>query len=339
MNGFLRVFLAAGALAATTDALAGSGTFGPKTMRVEMPNREVDRPILMPKGWVELALGYDYKRGVGAWTADGERHLWESARWNLHTQTATARYGIAPHVELWASLPFKEGLLVNEPRGVRTSDWSIGDFKLGGRWEIWGEDDPQAQVALESWYKGPSGNETPGSYIGGPLNVTRFVFTTGTPDLYLGVAAKKTFGPLAVGGRVGYTKRFSQLVQYLVELETLQFLGRIKPGDMFTAEASVLGQAGPVALEVVPRFGARGTTAIGTTSPGLNASKNLEDVVGSSGWTLDVDGRLYLNITRGFDVIAWASVPVRGEDLQFFPIEDIHPTLGTTVGGVVEVRY
>jgi hypothetical protein len=192
---------------------------------------------------------------------------------------------------------------------------------------------------LEAWYKGPSGNETPGSYIGGPLNVSRFVFTTGTPDTYLGLAAKKTFGPVAIGGRLGYTKRWSQLVQYLVELETLQFLGRIKPGDLLTAEASVLGQAGPVAIELVPRFGVRGTTAIGTTSPGLNPSKNLDDVAGSGGWTLDIDGRLYVNVTRNFDVIAWGSLPIRGEDLQFFPIEDIHPTLGATFGGVVEVRY
>jgi hypothetical protein len=45
------------------------------------------------------------------------------------------------------------------------------------------------------------------------------------------------------------------------------------------------------------------------------------------------------NLTRGFDIDLGVSVPVVGEDLQFFPIEDIHPTRGVTYSGTLEARF
>ena len=46
-----------------------------------------------------------------------------------------------------------------------------------------------------------------------------------------------------------------------------------------------------------------------------------------------------LHITRGVDLVGSALVPIRGEDLGFFPIEDIHPTRGNTYSGTLEFRY
>jgi hypothetical protein len=39
------------------------------------------------------------------------------------------------------------------------------------------------------------------------------------------------------------------------------------------------------------------------------------------------------------DLIGGVSIPLRGEDLQFFPIEDIHPTRGNTYTGMFAFRY
>ena len=80
-------------------------------------------------------------------------------------------------------------------------------------------------------------------------------------------------------------------------------------------------------------------TRIGTTSGGIDPGKNLRAVKGSDGMAMDTRVDLTVNITRGFDLNAYALVPLAGEDLQFFPIEDIHPTRGTTIGGTVELRY
>ena len=59
----------------------------------------------------------------------------------------------------------------------------------------------------------------------------------------------------------------------------------------------------------------------------------------SDGWSLDLTPGVVLNLTRGVDVDLAATLPLRGEDLQFFPIEDLEPTRGLTFHGAVELRY
>ena len=48
---------------------------------------------------------------------------------------------------------------------------------------------------------------------------------------------------------------------------------------------------------------------------------------------------LLVNVTRGVDIRLDVVLPLEGEDLQFFPIADIHPTRGTTYQTAVELRY
>ena len=54
-----------------------------------------------------------------------------------------------------------------------------------------------------------------------------------------------------------------------------------------------------------------------------------------------VDGQIgaVLNLTRGVDVLVDVRRSIKGEDLQFFPIEQIHPTRGTTFSTALELRY
>jgi hypothetical protein len=46
-----------------------------------------------------------------------------------------------------------------------------------------------------------------------------------------------------------------------------------------------------------------------------------------------------INVTRGVDVLVAVRHSIAGEDLQFFPIEQIHPTRGTTYSTALELRY
>lgn len=317
----------------------GSDAFAVKTMRNPLPAREVERGLLLPKGWLELSLGYDHKIGTGAWTAAGEKELFEHARWTYRTEKATLRYGLGPRVELWWQLPFHQAQLTNDLLGTDTRDGSIGDPRFGARFELMETEAPTRSVALELAYKGPAAQETPGTYIGGPLNMSQFVFTTGTPDLSVGIGAKQQAGPIAVTAHLGYVRRFSAVVQYLVELENLQFLGRMKPGDQVVGDLHVGVQAGPAWLYAGPRFELRGETRIGTTSAGLSPSKQLDAVEGSDGKAVDLDVGAVLGLSRGVDVVGYARLPVAGEDLQFFPIEDLQPTYGPTFGGALELRY
>jgi hypothetical protein len=317
----------------------GSGAFTAKTMREPFSGREVERPLLLPKGWLELKLGYERKVSHGAWSDGGERVDWESAVWTYQTQRAALRYGLGPRVEVGWDIPLHQAHLENDVLGTDTRDWSVGDPRFHGTFELLELEAPTTSLALELSYKAPAAKESPGTYIGGPINVSAFVFTTGTPDLSVGLGGKRQFGPASVEVHAAYVRRFSAVVQYLVELENFQFLGRIKPGDLMVANADVLLQVGPVALHGGPRITQRGLTRIGTTSGGLSPSRNLDPVAESDGTTMDIDAGVIVNVSRGVDLDLYANLPMMGEDLQFFPIEDIHPTLGRTFGGALELRY
>ena len=325
------------ALTLTGPALAAPGTV--KTMRYAMPAHEVERPINMPKGWLEFAFAYDHKVATGQWTADGEREQWDSAKWTHGVAHLDVRYGIAHRAEIWWSVPVHYGNLSNEALGTNTTDMALGDPWFGVRYALFTSDAPLTSVVLEGAIKGPASQESPGTYLGGPLNVSSFIFETGTADLTLGVAGKRQFGPLALTARATYVKRFSNVVQYLVELNESQFAGRIKPGDQLRADIGVMFQAGPVAIEATNYMTQRMVTRIGTTSPGWSPSKNLDPVVGSEGMSMDLKVQGTVHITRGFDINAYWLLPYMGEDLQFFPIESLQPTLGNTIGGSVELRY
>jgi hypothetical protein len=347
----LLVCLTACSLLAPSAAVAGSGALGVKTMREPLPAHEVERSLLLPKGWLELNLAYDHHLGVGAWSADGQREPFDDARWVYQTERATVTYGLSHQLELMWSVPVHQAHLTNERLGTDTKDMSLGDPRVGLRFEFIDRDPPPAlgsnepraplkhSAALELEWKSPAGKESPGTYIGGPLNVSGFVFTTGTPDLTVAVVGRRQFGPIALDGRLGYVKRFSGVTQYLIELENLQFSGRIKPGDQIRLDAKVLLQAGPVVPFGEVKVLRRGVTRTGTTSKWPNPSSNLSEVPKSDGVAVDADVGLMFQASRGVDITAHAVLPLVGEDLQFFPIEDLQPTLGPTYGASLQVRY
>ncbi|MCB9796219.1 MAG: hypothetical protein H6741_26295 [Alphaproteobacteria bacterium] len=326
------------ALAFSPSALASA--WEAKTMQDPLSQREIERPLIIGKGWLEAGIGADIKPATGYWSSEGELVEFTDASWLYTTERLHIRYGIAPRAELYWIAKGHYLSLTNERLGTDNSGLYWGDPRFGWRFEVLRTSAPLTSVATVMEMKVPLGNEASGSYIGGPSSLQRFVTTTGTADLRLGVDAKRQLiGPLAVGGSLGYVYRFSNIVQYLLETENNQFHGRIKPGAQVYADLQVMAQLGPVAIWAEPGVEWHGPVAMGTTSAGLVPDRNLEIVEGSDGWSLDVDGGVVFNITRNVDVLYGLNVPLRGEDLLFFPIEDIHPTYGLTHSATLELRY
>lgn len=320
-------------------SVAQAGVWEAKTMQAPYSSRELERPLLMAKGWLEFGIGADVKNATGYWDSNGQKVLFENANWLYTTERLDIRYGVAPRAELYWHLPVHYLSLTNEALGTDTSGWYWGDPRFGWRFEVFHRDVPLSSVATVVELKVPLGNEAPGSFISGPSTFQRFITTTGTPDLRLGVDAKQQLGPVAVGGSLGYVHRFSGLVQYALETSTFQFLGRIKPGRQVYGELALMAQLGPVALHARPGVEVHGPVLLGTTSPGLMPDKNLQPVEGSDGWSADLDAGLTLNAGHKVDIVYNANVPLRGEDLMFFPIEDLHPTYGLTHSVTLELRY
>ncbi|MCB9740996.1 MAG: hypothetical protein H6741_16995 [Alphaproteobacteria bacterium] len=280
------------------------------------------------------------KNASGYWSADGQKVEFQDANWLYTTERLHIRYGIAPRAELYWIVKGHYLQLTNETLGTDTHGLYWGDPRFGWRFEVLRTAAPLTSVATVVEMKVPLGNEASGSYIAGPSSLQKFVTTTGTADLRLGVDGKRQLvGPLAAGGSLGYVYRFSNIVQYLLETENNQFHGRIKPGPQVYAEVNLMAQLGPIALSAAPGLEWHGPVAMGTTSSGLVPDRNLEIVEGSDGWSADVDVGVVANLTRNIDLVYGLNVPLRGEDLLFFPIEDIHPTYGLTHSATIELRY
>lgn len=325
-------------LAALASPAHAAG-FQVKTMRDPLPSREYERGLVIGKGWAEWGLGADVKLSDGYWDSEGNAVDFESAKFLHTTERMHVRYGISRRAEVHVTVPFHYQRLTNDALGTDLSQFSLGDPVLGWKVEPFRSMAPVTSLIVYTWYKAPAGQEAPGNYIGGPNSFTNFVVTTGTPDLALGTAGKRQIGPLALTLDLSYIRRFSGTVMWAIETEYNQFNARVKPGDVTRAAGDLMLQVGPAALHGGAVFQLRQVFKAGTTSDGWFPGKNLEPVTGSDGWSLDVPAGAILNISRGVDLDLAVNIPVRGEDLMFFPIEDIHPTRGFTYSGTLELRY
>jgi hypothetical protein len=333
--------------AAVTGPDAHAAAFEAKTMRETLSAREVERPLILGKGWLEFGLGLDYKLADGAWDSAGEQTEWsdsagdgyEGARFTHTTQRLDLRYGITRRGELYWTIKTQYLSLTNDLLETDTNQFGLGDPHFGYKFEVFRSVAPVTSVIIYGDYKASAGNESPGNYVGGPTTFSSFIMTTGTPDAEFGLRAKRQIGPVAIEAGAAYVQRFSGVVQYVIETEANQFSGRIKPGNITKGDAELLVGIGPVALDVGALVQVRDDTRIGSTAAGLFPAKNLNAVEESGGWSLDATGGFTFNMTRGIDLVGAVNVPLRGEDLMFFPIEDIHPTRGNTYSGTVEFRY
>jgi hypothetical protein len=320
-------------------APAEAAGFEVKTMRAPLSASEVERSLIIGRGWLEFGLGADVKFANGYWDENGKAQDFEGARWLYTTERIGIRYGITRRSEFYWQVPFHYVQLTNEKLGTNTSDFGLGDMHFGYRFEWFRKDAPLTSVVTELEMKVPSGSEAPASYIGGPNTVESIVLSTGQPDLYIGLKAKQQLGPIAISGGATYIHRFSAVTQFTVEVEEYQFAGRFRPGDEVRVNLEPMVQLGPVAISAEGVFGYRLNAAMGTTSKGIIPDANLDPILGTSGWYLDVNPGIVAHITRGFDVDLGASIPIRGEDLAFWPLEEISPTRGITGSATLELRY
>lgn len=308
-------------------------------MRAELSAVEVERPLVIGRGWLEFGLGADIKNATGYWSSTGDAMDFENASWLYTTERLDIRYGIARRGELYWNVPFHYVNLSNDALGTDTSDFGIGDPRFGWKREWFRRDAPLTSVVTDLQFKMPTGKEAPATYVGGPNTVTGFVLSTGTLDAALYLRAKQQAGPLAFTGSVGYVHKFSSVTQYVLEVEEYQFLGRFKPGDEVQAGLEVMAQLGPIALSGDALYRMRMVAEVGTTSDGILPDKHLDPIAGTDGQALDVTPALTVNITRGFDFRAAVGIPVMGEDLMFWPLEELTPTRGMTYSGTIELRY
>lgn len=333
-------FLVAGiACVLFVPSVAEATAWQSKTMQSPLAAREVGRSLMLPKGWMEMTLSADVKLASGYWDSEGNAVDFESASWLYTTERIGFRYGFSPTSEIYLSVPMHYMSLTHDAYGTDTSSFHLGDPNFGAVFALFEQDAPHTSVVFRVDLKSPAGNESPGSTIAGPSTLRDFVTTTGSHDLTAEFGAKRQFGSFALEGNFGFVNRFSGLVQWLVQAEEGQGAGRFKPGNRVYGGLGGIAQLGPVALKAGGRMMVQGDAKAGTTSGGLTPDGQLKPIAGSSGTYVDVDTALVAHFNRNFDLELGASIPLMGEDLMFFPLEDLHPTVGNTYTVALKARY
>lgn len=329
--------LAGAALAWTPAGHAFAAGLEAKTMRVPLAVTEVERPLILGRGWLELGLGVEVKDAVGAWTADGEPRGFGSddTDWLYTTERIDVRYGITRHAEVYARVPVHYERLTRG--GASTAAFGLGDPLVGWRVEWFRKHAPTTSITSDLYAKLPAGPEAAGSTIGTASGATGLPLSTGTSDAGVELAGKHQLGPIAVTAGIAYTHKFSGVTQYALDVEGAPYAGRFKPGDEVRLRVEPVIQLGPLAVATEVAYRRRAMAAVGTASAA--DGREFTAVAGSDGWAVDVTPGVTVNVTRGFDLHAGVAVPIRGEDLVFFPLEDLTPTRGLAWSGGLELRY
>jgi hypothetical protein len=318
---------------------AEAAGFQVKTMRAPMSASEVERSVLIGRGWLEFDLGADIKNTTGYWDEQGQKQEFDAANWLYTTQRIGVRYGVTRRSEFFWLFPFHYVRLSNEKLGTDTSDFGLGDLHVGYRYEWFRRDAPLTSIVTDFELRLPSGSEAPASFVGGPNTVSEIVLSTGQPDLTLALKGKQQLGPISLMASIGYVRRFSAVTQFTIEVDQYQFLGRFKPGDEIQAHFAPTVQLGPIALAAEGVYGRRLLSKMGTTAAGLLPDNDLDVIQGTDGDYMDLTPSATIHLTRGFDISGGATIPLMGEDLSFWPLEEISPTRGITYSATVELRY
>ena len=333
--------------------------FEPKTSQEPLSNRSIDRRLVLGMGWFELSLGSTYKDALGYWnrdgaelkTSDGEMLRYTpftNASWLYTTQNLQIRYGVLRRVELFWNLKSHYVELTNPALGTDIQQYGVGDPEFGVKFEVFRSGSTVYQLedskdlrsmVVYTNYKAPMGNESPGNYVGGPNTFNSVVLTTGTPDWTFGSTYKQVQGIFSCELDFKHTFRISNVTLYALETDMNQFSIRVKPGNTTDLKFDVGLQSGPLFLTAGAALGHRGDLRMGNTVDGFVPSLQLDTIEDSSGVTVDVNTSATINIGQRLDLIGRASIPIRGEDLMFFPLEAIHPTYGYTYSGTIAYRF
>ena len=186
----------------------------------------------------------------------------------------------------------------------------------------------------------PSGSESPGTYIGGPNNIVTIVTGAGTWgfDLYARYRQHLAFFGFDVG--IGYVLNPANTVMYLVDTETQYFSRALDPGDVVHGDIKFTVQpAKQIAIQAGFDLDYRTVTKWGHTVETLPYCRDCPEVPNSEGLYVDFIARLLLDPTPHLGIDIYLEATMAGRRNFLWPLEEISPSRGWTLGGNLSYRF
>lgn len=115
-------------------AVLAAAMFATISARAEYPDREVDRPIVLPPGLTEASIAVEYARATRAFDESARTHaLPAGGTESAATATAASRYGVFQGLEVWVTAPYIVRLQTADAERPLSG---TGRASFGARYEV-----------------------------------------------------------------------------------------------------------------------------------------------------------------------------------------------------------
>ncbi len=263
--------------------------------------RPVERPMVLPRGWSEAAVGWNHHRADGGFDASGRRDEWTRPML-MDALTTSLRVGLVSRVEVFASL--KTVRLTADDQSLL----GIGAATLGARTELWASALPMSSLTAEMAYQLPIGTRMPSATQSGAPVGSDLAVGTGASEFLPAVRFRRQFGALRL-----QTGLFAD-----VSLPTGPRAsdGRSDWADGVGMDGGALLQVGPVAI----------STRVSAMRRGDDRLDGVR--VPSAGWHVSMRGGAIVSVNRSVDIALEWQQTFLGRPTRFSGAPDLSPTHG-----------
>jgi len=318
--------------------IAQAGPFTQKSSQGEAPETQVDRRLVLPRGWLELGVRADSKSSNAYRDGQGRRKQRES-NWRYSRGWLDVRQGFSKRITLYGSMPWVMAEL-SPQAGTVTRTVAMGDAHIGLVAEPWNWEEVGLGFSMD--LKAPSGVEWPGDVVSGPDQVSSFLTGTGTSNFAVQALGRAVIADrIGVRAGVGYVHKFAGVVGYVVQDDGFGN-GWIDPGDEIRLDADATGQIiDSLALSLGARWSRRSAYKMGVSGPGTTR-RVMSELPGGAGSFLDARVGLSWEPSDHWELHAHGARDVAGSDTRVFShlgLEEFSPQPGIEAGMGVRVRW
>lgn len=356
-----RLLAAVVATVLALPATASATWLQPHTRQEAIPQAEIQRPLVVGKSWLEADIGFSWKHSDSHWLGSETTNLgftegeqWEMERnegaWDYRKFDIGLRWGFARNIEfnlrvpvIWAQV-WNNRMMNEDGTPNPITSVGLGDVHTGIRVQALRLQNPNGKISnslvIGLDMRLPTGAESPGTYIGGPNNIVTIITGAGTWGWDLYARYRQHLAILGIDLGFGYVLNPSNTVQYLLDTETAFFNRSIDPGDVVHGDIKIAVQpVKQIALQVGVDIDYRLATKWGHTVDTLPYCRDCEVVANSEGLYMDLIARLILDPTQHLGVDVYFEYTLAGRRNFLWPLEEISPSRGWTLGGNVSYRF
>jgi hypothetical protein len=287
------------------------------TSREPLPAREVERPVVLPRGWSQLQMAIRWRKVEALWNGGAANH-------QITTFEPEVRHGLARGVDVGIVVPAH---VVDRPtrRSFGPAERSsLGDPALLVHLALLRTEPPNSSIALALHHSSPAGG---------------LPHTLGAPATRAALVARRQVGGIGITADAGYQRRWAAPARWLPP--SLQEDGPnpvVALGDVVDLSVEILLQGGPLVLALRPSYQATQATRLGRGPVVFPAETFLPVVEGGTSQS-DLGWRVTTVASRGLSLSMMAEHPLHGRAGLFFPLERISPGRATTWASRVDVRW